>query len=136
MSRSPHEQAWPGVVVNLLGKFALFDERWSPRVVGVLNGQLVKIAKIRGEFVWHAHPDEDELFFVVRGALTLRLREQQGEREVIVGEGEFFIVPRGVEHLPAATAECWVMLFEPAHTAHTGDAPSDRAVAADAQPRI
>ncbi len=136
MNSASREPAWPGDVVNLVGKFALFDERWSPRVVGCLNGQLVKLAKIQGEFVWHAHPDEDELFFVIRGALTLRLREQQGEREIIIRAGEFFIVPRGVEHLPAAAAECWVMLFEPAHTAHTGATPSARAVAADDQPRI
>lgn len=133
---NPHEHAWPDGVVNLIDKFGLFTEQWSPRIVGALNGQSVKLAKIEGEFVWHAHANEDELFFVVRGSLQIRLREPGGERAVNVREGEFFIVPRGVEHLPVARAECWVVLFEPAGTGHAGATPTDRAIAAEAQPGI
>jgi mannose-6-phosphate isomerase-like protein (cupin superfamily) len=102
--------------VNLEAKFALFDELWAPRVVGELNGQLVKLAKVKGEFVWHRHEEEDEMFLVVRGALTMKLRD----RTVELAEGEFFIVPRGVEHCPVAAEEAQILLFEPKSTAHTG----------------
>jgi mannose-6-phosphate isomerase-like protein (cupin superfamily) len=136
-----HEAAWPAEVVNLAEKFGLFDEQWSPRVVGALNGQRVKLAKIQGEFVWHAHEDEDELFLVVKGTMALRLREttENGEvceREVTVGAGEFFIVQRGVEHCPAAAEECHVLLFEPAKTSHTGERQCDRTVLPADQSRL
>lgn len=110
--------------VNLEQKFGLFAERWQPKIVGELNGQHVKIAKVQGEFVWHKHDDEDELFLVVRGLLTIRLRD----RDVELREGEFFIVPRGVEHQPVAEREAWIMLFEPAGTVNTGEVRNDRTV--------
>lgn len=110
--------------VNLAEKFALFSEQWQPKIVGELNGQFVKIAKVRGEFVWHQHANEDELFLVVKGTLTIRLRD----RDVELHEGEFFIVPRGVEHLPVAEQEAWIMLFEPAGTLNTGNARNERTI--------
>jgi mannose-6-phosphate isomerase-like protein (cupin superfamily) len=103
--------------VNLVEKFTLFDDRWSPKIVGELNGQYVKLAKLKGEFVWHHHEAEDELFFVIKGRLTMRLPE----KEIVVEEGEFLIVPRGVEHCPAAAEEVHILLFEPKSTAHTGN---------------
>ena len=110
--------------VNLQDKFALVQEQWSPHIVGELNGQHVLLAKIQGTFVWHDHPEEDELFMVVRGSLVIHLRD----RDVEVGEGEFYIVPRGVEHMPEAAEECHLLLFEPRSTAHTGDAVTERTV--------
>jgi mannose-6-phosphate isomerase-like protein (cupin superfamily) len=104
--------------VNIAAKLAEFDDHWNPRVVGELNGQHVRLAKFRGEFVWHAHEDEDEMFLVVLGSFDMRFRD----RTVTVGEGEFLIVPRGVEHCPFAEEEVHVMLFEPAATLNTGDA--------------
>lgn len=112
-------------VVNLGQKFALFTEQWQPKVVGELNGQQVKIARIGGEFVWHAHEHEDELFMVMKGRLRLRFRD--GER--VLNEGELIVVPRGVEHLPVAeTEETWIMMFEPASTLNTGNAGGERTV--------
>lgn len=104
-------------VLNLNEALARFDDTWSPRVVGELNGQHVKLAKLCGEFVWHHHEAEDELFLVLRGRLRMRFRD--GER--VVCEGELLIVPRGVEHLPIADEECHVLLFEPAGTRNTGN---------------
>lgn len=118
--------------ITLLGKFNLVDDYWHPRVVGELNGQYVKIAKIKGEFVWHDHEDEDELFFVVRGGFRMEFRD----RTVTLSEGDMLIVPRGVEHRPVADDECWIMLFEPASTLHTGKTVSERTVAPDAQYRV
>ncbi len=108
--------------INLAAKFALIDEHWSPRVVGELNGNMVKLAKIKGEFVWHHHENEDELFLVVKGRMLMRLRE--GDQWV--EEGEMIIIPRGVEHCPVAEDECHIMLFEPAGTLNTGNVDSDR----------
>jgi mannose-6-phosphate isomerase-like protein (cupin superfamily) len=110
--------------VNLAEKLRLFDETWSPRIVGELNGQYVKLAKLKGEFLWHRHEVEDELFLVVHGQLVIKFRE----RDMVLEAGEFLIVPRGVEHCPAAEEECHVLLFEPVATAHTGDVESERAV--------
>jgi mannose-6-phosphate isomerase-like protein (cupin superfamily) len=110
--------------INLTEMFERFDETWSPRIVGELNGQHVKLAKLKGEFVWHSHENEDELFYVVRGHLTMRLRD----RTVELDEGDLFIVPRGVEHLPVAEQECHVMLFEPASTLNTGNVRGERTV--------
>jgi mannose-6-phosphate isomerase-like protein (cupin superfamily) len=103
--------------VNIKEKFALFDERWSPKIVGELNGQHVKLVKLHGEFVWHHHEQEDELFLVLEGRLRMDFRD----RRVWVEEGEFIIVPRGVEHRPVAEEEVHVMLFEPATTLNTGN---------------
>lgn len=108
--------------VNLKEKFALFSEYWSPRVVGELNGQHVKLAKLRGEFIWHHHEHEDELFLVIKGTLVIRLRGG----DVVVNEGEFFVVPRGVEHQPVAEDEVHVLLFEPSTTLNTGNVRNDR----------
>lgn len=103
--------------VNLADKFALFSEHWSPKIVGELNGQHVKLAKFEGEFVWHKHDHEDELFFIVEGVLKIEFRD----KTVTLEKGEFMIVPKGVEHKPVAESEVWVMLFEPATTLNTGD---------------
>jgi mannose-6-phosphate isomerase-like protein (cupin superfamily) len=108
--------------VSLTEKFALIGEHWSPKVVGELNGQYVKLAKLKGEFVWHRHEVEDELFLVVKGRLVIELRE----KDVILEEGEFLIVPRGVEHKPVAEEEVQVLLFEPISTVNTGDTLDER----------
>lgn len=115
--------------INLAEKFASFSERWTPKIVGELNGQYVKLAKLEGDFVWHAHAEEDELFLVVAGKLTIHLRD----RSVTLGPGELFIVPAGVEHRPEAGEETHVLLFEPKATAHTGEVESDRTVATERQ---
>lgn len=104
--------------INLAEKFSLFDETWTPKLIGELNGQHVKLAKIKGEFVWHAHDDADEMFLVIKGSITIEMRDQR----VNLNEGEFFIVPRGVEHRPSAVEEAHIMLFEPAGTVNTGAA--------------
>lgn len=116
--------------VNLGEKLALFSAHWSPRIVGELNGQHVKLAKLLGEFVWHRHEREDELFLVLKGTLRMRLRAG----DVVIGEGELFIVPRGVEHQPVAEEEVHVLLFEPAGTLNTGDVRDERTV--DAPERV
>lgn len=110
--------------VNLREKLALFDDRWSPKIVGELNAQQVKLVKLQGEFVWHSHADEDELFLVIRGRFRMEFRD----RVVWIEEGEFLIVPRGVEHRPVAEEEAHVLLFEPATTLNTGDMRSERTV--------
>ncbi len=102
--------------VNLREKLSLFSDYWNPRIVGELNGQLVKLAKLEGEFIWHQHDNEDELFLVLEGRLTIELRD----KSVVLEEGEFFIVPRGVEHKPVAEGEVHVLLFEPTSTLNTG----------------
>lgn len=111
-------------LVNLKEKLSQFNEYWEPKVVGELNGQLVKLAKVKGEFVWHHHEDEDELFYVVKGELQLLFRD----RTVVLREGEFFIVPRGVEHKPVAAEEVHLMLFEPGTTLNTGNVRTERTV--------
>jgi mannose-6-phosphate isomerase-like protein (cupin superfamily) len=110
--------------VNLAQKFNLFDEYWSPKVVGELNGQVVKIAKLKGEFLWHHHATEDELFLVVKGRLVIQLRE----RDVTLEAGELFIVPHGVEHRPVAEAEAHILMFEPKSTLNTGNVRDERTV--------
>ncbi len=110
--------------VNLTEKLALFSERWSPKIVAELNGQYVKLAKLQGEFVWHRHAAEDELFLVLRGELTLRLRD----RDVILHPGELLVVPAGVEHQPWAPDEVEVLLLEPKSTLNTGDVRDERTI--------
>jgi mannose-6-phosphate isomerase-like protein (cupin superfamily) len=110
--------------VNLAEKFRQFDELWSPKIVGEVNDSYVKLVKVKGEFVWHHHDVEDELFLVVRGRLQIRFRD----RDVWVGEGEFVIVPRGVEHLPIASEETHVVLLEPKSTLNTGNVRNERTV--------
>ena len=108
--------------VNLAEKLASFSEYFSPRIVGELNGQHVKVVKFRGEFVWHRHHVEDELFLVLRGRFRMGCRDETGgERETTVNQGEFVIVPRGMEHRPAAEEEVEILLFEPATTVNTGN---------------
>lgn len=111
--------------VNLSEKFAKVDDYWHPRIVGGLNDQHVKVVKLKGEFVWHHHDVEDELFLIVKGALVIQFRDKNIELE----EGEFLIIPKGIEHRPVAEEECWVMLFEPAGTLNTGNVADEKTVA-------
>ena len=114
-------------VINLVEKFNLFKEQWSPKIVGELNDSHVKLAKIQGEFVWHHHENEDELFLVVKGTLTIKLRD----RDMTLREGEFVIIPRGVEHLPVAESEVWIMMLELKTTSNTGNVTNERTVEAE-----
>jgi len=107
--------------VNLTEKLSSFSDHWNPRIVGALNGQYVKLVKFQGPFVWHKHDAEDELFFVVKGQFRIEFRD----RKVDLNEGEFLIVPRGVEHRPVAEREAHVLLFEPASTLNTGNVESE-----------
>lgn len=110
--------------VNLSEKFGLFSECWKPRIAGEINDSYVKLVKLKGEFVWHHHEAEDELFLVVRGRLLIKLRD----RDLRLEEGEFVVIPRGVEHLPVAEEEAHVLLLEPKSTLNTGNVRSDRTV--------
>jgi len=110
--------------VNLADKFALFTDQWSPKIVGQVDDYDVKLAKIEGEFVWHSHADEDEMFLVISGQLVMRFRDH----EVTVNAGEFIVVPKGVEHNPLAPTETQIVLFERHTTAHTGDVITERTV--------
>jgi mannose-6-phosphate isomerase-like protein (cupin superfamily) len=103
--------------INLAEKFARITEYWKPYIAGELNGQLVKLDKLKGEFVWHHHENEDEMFLVVKGRFRIEFRE----KTVWLEEGEFIVVPRGVEHKPVADEEAWIVLFEPASTLNTGN---------------
>lgn len=116
--------------IDLREKFASFTDRWSPKIVAHLNGQDVKVVKIQGEFPWHHHADEDELFLVHRGRLRIEFRD----RAVELGEGQMLVVPRGVEHRPVAESEAEIMLFEPAGTLNTGNLVNERTV--ESPPRI
>jgi mannose-6-phosphate isomerase-like protein (cupin superfamily) len=107
--------------VNLSEKFGLFSEHWSPKVAGEVNDSLVKLVKLRGDFVWHRHEEEDEMFLVVKGEIVIRLRDG----DVRLGEGEFVIIPRGVEHKPVAEEEAHVLLFEPKTVLNTGDVTNE-----------
>ncbi len=111
--------------VNIEQKLASFEEQWNPKIVGELNGQYVKLVRFLREFVWHHHDEEDELFLVVKGRFRMEFRD----REVGVEEGEFIVVPRGVEHRPVAEEEAHVLLFEPASTLNTGNVRNERTVA-------
>jgi mannose-6-phosphate isomerase-like protein (cupin superfamily) len=115
--------------IDLREKFAALSEHWSPRIVAELNGQHVKLVKFRGEFVWHHHENEDELFFVHRGRFRMEFRD----RVVEVGKGEMIVVPRGVEHRPVADEEVEVVLFEPAGTLNTGNVINERTIAEPAR---
>jgi mannose-6-phosphate isomerase-like protein (cupin superfamily) len=111
--------------VNLAEKFTLFEDRWSPKIAGELNDSYVKLVKLKGEFVWHHHETEDEMFLVVKGSLTIRLRD----RDIHLSEGEFVIIPKGVEHLPVAEEEAQVLLLEPKSVLNTGNVQNERTVA-------
>ncbi|WP_332658873.1 cupin domain-containing protein [Brevundimonas sp.] len=119
-----------GSVGSIDREFAAVTDHWSPRVVADLNGQSVKVAKIQGDLTWHAHADEDELFLIWKGRMTIEYRDRPA---VHLGAGDFHVVPRGVEHNPVADEECWVVLFEPAGTQHTGDVVMAKTKAVSAQ---
>lgn len=108
--------------INPLEKFNLFNEHWSPKIIGELNGQQVKLVKFKGEFVFHEHENEDELFMVVKGKFKMEYRDKTVE----INKGEIVIIPRGVEHKPVADEEVWVMLFEPASTLNTGNVVNEK----------
>jgi mannose-6-phosphate isomerase-like protein (cupin superfamily) len=110
--------------INIADKLRQFNEHWSPRVIGEVNGTEIKLVKLQGEFVWHRHEHEDELFLVVQGRLVLRFRDH----EAVLNPGELIIVPKGVEHQPAADEETHVLLVEPATTLNTGDVHNERTV--------
>lgn len=110
--------------INLAEKLSLFSDHWSPKIVGELNDSYVKLVKLKGEFEWHHHEHEDELFLVIKGSLLIKLRDWN----LRVGEGEFAIIPKGVEHLPVAEEEVHIMLLEPKSTLNTGNVVSDRTV--------
>lgn len=110
--------------VNLAQKFGQFNEHWSPKIVGEINESYVKVAKLKGEFVWHHHDKEDEMFFVIKGKLIVRFRD----KDIQIEEGEFLIIPKGVEHLPVAPEEVCVMLIEPKSTVNTGNLKNDRTI--------
>ena len=120
----------PYIPVNLSEKLAQITEYWDPHIVGELNGQEVRLAKVKGDFIWHSHENEDELFLVLKGVLRLELRDGS----VTLKPGEFHIVPRGVEHRPAAEEEVHLLMFEPASTLNTGNVRNERTV--EKPPRI
>jgi mannose-6-phosphate isomerase-like protein (cupin superfamily) len=113
--------------INLKEKFSLFSEQWKPKNIAQMNDYHFKIAKVQGEFVWHAHPDTDEVFLIIKGQLEIQLRDSN----VILHEGEMFVVPKGVEHKPVAESECHILLIEPAGTVNTGDVVNERTAAND-----
>ena len=114
--------------VNVAQKFSLFSDQFSPKIAGELNDFYVKLVKLRGEFVWHHHDMEDELFLVVKGELKMGIREGGREREVVVREGEFIVMPHGVEHCPRADEETHILLLEPKSTLNTGNVEGERTV--------
>jgi mannose-6-phosphate isomerase-like protein (cupin superfamily) len=118
----------PDGAVNLTEKFSLVDEHWSPKIVGRVNTLDVKVVRLLGDFVWHTHEDTDEFFLVHRGRLTIRLESRD---DVVLGPGEFFVVPRGTRHCPVASEECEVVLLEPVGTVNTGDAADSEMTAED-----
>jgi mannose-6-phosphate isomerase-like protein (cupin superfamily) len=115
--------------VNLTQKFSLFSEHYKPKIVGEINDSFVKLVKLKGDFMWHHHDVEDELFFVVNGELRMKIRENGIEREEVIRPGEFIIIPHGVEHFPSADEETHIMLLEPKSTLNTGNVESERTVA-------
>ena len=114
-------------IIDLEEKLSLISDHWHPRIVGALNDQHVKLVKLQGEFIWHRHQAEDELFLVLKGSLVIRLRDH----DLHLKTGQLVIIPRGIEHMPVAEGEAHVLLFEPAKTANTGDAPGERTVQAE-----
>ena len=113
-------------IINIQEKFKLFSDFWSPKKIGELNGQQILLAKIKGEFIWHAHEHEDELFMIIKGSLMIEFRDKKIE----LNEGEIYIIPKGVEHKPIAQEEVHVLLFEPLDIKHTGNVMADVTVEA------
>ncbi len=107
--------------INLKNKFNLFNDHWNPKIIGEMNGQDIKIAKVKGEFIWHNHKNEDELFLIIKGTLKIQFLDKTIE----LNKGEILIVPKGIEHKPIAEEEVWLLLFEPNSTKHTGDINSN-----------
>jgi mannose-6-phosphate isomerase-like protein (cupin superfamily) len=122
---NPLHISWMAEKVDLAAKLATFDEAFSPKIVALLNDHKVAVVKVRGEFLWHSHPDTDDFFLVLAGRLTIALRD----RDIELGPGELFVVPRGVEHCPRADEETHVLLIEPLGTPNTGDAGGEQTVA-------
>jgi mannose-6-phosphate isomerase-like protein (cupin superfamily) len=114
--------------VNLAAKLSLFTEQYSPKIIGEVNDLYVKVVKLQGEFVWHHHESEDELFYVIKGALRMKVRDDGRENEFMILPGEFIVIPRGVEHLPSAEEETHIMLLEPKTTLNTGNLVNERTV--------
>lgn len=110
--------------ININEKLSTFSEYWSPKIVGDINESYVKLVKLKGEFVWHMHENEDEMFMVIKGRLVIKLRS----KDIILNEGEFFIIPKGIEHMPVAENEVHVMLLEPKTTLNTGNVKNERTV--------
>ena len=110
--------------VNVYDKLSTFSEYWSPKIVGEMNESYVKLVKLKGEFVWHLHENEDEMFMVIKGSLVIKLRAE----DIVLNEGELFVIPRGIEHMPVAEDEVQVMLIEPKTTLNTGNVKNDRTV--------
>lgn len=110
--------------VNIAQKLSLFNEYWKPKITGELNGQHVKLVKFKGEFIWHSHENEDEMFFVIKGSFTMQLKG----KDIEINENEFIIIPKGTEHRPVAKNEVHVMLFEPAETINTGNKSGEMTV--------
>ena len=110
--------------VNVYEKLSTFSEYWSPKIVGEMNESYVKLVKLKGEFVWHLHENEDEMFMVIKGSLVIKLRAE----DIVLNEGELFVIPRGIEHMPVAEDEVQVMLIEPKTTLNTGNVKNDRTV--------
>lgn len=110
--------------ININEKLDLFEEYWSPKIIGEVNESYVKVAKLKGEFLWHIHENEDEMFYVLRGLLIIRFRD----KDIIINEGEFLIIPKGIEHMPVAEEEVHVMLIEAKTTLNTGDVRNERTV--------
>ncbi|MFA8342925.1 MAG: cupin domain-containing protein [Rhodothermaceae bacterium] len=117
------------MVNNIIEKFSEVTELWSPKIVAEINDQYVKIAKIKGEFVWHNHAQEDEFFYVVKGEMKILLKD----KEIVLKENEFYVVPKTVEHCPSAEEECWIMLVEKKETQHTGEVVTDKTKSIDEQ---
>ena len=115
-------------VVNLAEAFSSFNDHWSPKIAGDINDCHLKLVKLQGDFIWHHHEKEDELFLVVRGRLRMKVREAGIERELMIGPGEFVIIPRGTEHLPGGDEEVHVLLLEPKTTLNTGNVVNERTV--------
>ena len=118
-----------GPIVNFAGELERVIDYWSPRIVGRVNDQYVKVAKLKGELVWHKHDAEDELFYIVKGRLVIQYKDGA----VTLNQGDFHIVPKGVMHNPVAEEECWIALIEPVTTAHTGDVVTERTKSVEEQ---
>ena len=114
--------------INIAQKLSLFSDHFSPKIVGEVNDLHVKVTKMKGEFMWHHHDHEDEMFLVVKGTLHMKIRENGAEREELIGPGEFIIIPHGVEHFPSADEEVHMMLLEPKSTLNTGNLKNERTV--------